>query len=150
MIMHYTLFIDEIDEPTWDITSDDRDEMLGWYFSIDREDRLRMFDAMKASGVDVVLSGHIHCRKPEQEVDGVRFFKCAGIGFPQWADRWPDGDPTLGYHRFKVSDEGISETFVPLEIESTSDEGFGPGGHPSEDERDYSLSWEPTPAEVDG
>lgn len=145
MIMHYALFVDEVDEETWDLT--DPECYHSWYFSIDREHRLRMFEAMKASGVDIVLSGHIHCRRPEQVVDGVRFFKCAGIAFPQWQEQWPDGDARLGYHRFEVSDEGISETFVPLEHESTSDEGFGPGGHPDPEERDYSLAWETPPEE---
>lgn len=145
MIMHYALFIDEIDEPTWDLTSDD--ERIAWYFSIDRPHRDRIFEAMKAAGVGIVLSGHIHCRKPEQVVDGVRFFKCAGVAFPQWADRWPDGDPRLGYHRFDVTDGGITETFVPMEAESTSDEGYGPGGHPRPDQRDYSLAWEDPPGE---
>jgi predicted phosphodiesterase len=145
MIMHYALFIDDVNEETWDLTDDS--QYHAWYFSIDKQDRLRMFEAMKASGVDIVLSGHIHCRKPAQVQDGVRFFKCAGIGFPQWADRWPDGDPTLGYHRFEVSDAGIEETFVPLERESDSDEGYGPGGHPDPEERDYSLAWNDPPEE---
>lgn len=143
LIMHYALFIDDVREETWDLT--DSDQYHAWYFSIDREYRLRIFEAMKASGVELVLSGHIHCRRPEQVFDGVRFVKCAGIAFPQWADRWPDGDPTLGYHRFEVSDTGISETFVPLQVESSSKDGYGPGGHPHPSERDYSLAWE-TPA----
>ncbi|MGI5819522.1 MAG: metallophosphoesterase family protein [Armatimonadota bacterium] len=145
LIMHYALFINDVNEETWDLT--DASQYHSWYFSIDKPDRLRIFEAMKASGVEIVLSGHIHCRRPEQVFDGVRFFKCAGIAFPQWPDRWPDGDPTLGYHRFEVTDSGIAETFVPLEQESTSDEGFGPGGHPDPEERDYSLAWEEPPAE---
>lgn len=139
MVMHYALFIDELDEAPWDLT--DQAQYHSWYFSIDPPHRQRIFEAMKASGVEIVLSGHIHCRKPEQVVEGVRFFKCAGIAFPQWADHWPDGDARLGYHRFEVSDAGISETFVPLEHESASQNGYGPGGHPHPDERDYSLAW---------
>ncbi len=148
MIMHYALFIDDVNEKTWDLT--DPDHYHDWYFSIDREHRLRMFEAMKATGVKIVLSGHIHCRKLEQVIEGVRFLKCAGIAFPQWADRWPDGDTTLGYHRFEVSESGIAESFVPLEIESDSDEGYGPGGHPDPEERDYSLAWEEPPEEIVG
>jgi len=145
MVMHYALFIDDVREETWDLTDDS--QYHSWYFSIDREHRLRMFEAMKSAGVELVLSGHIHCRKPEQVCEGVRFLKCAGIAFPQWQDHWPDGDPALGYHRFEVSDDGISETFVPLETESPSDDGFGPGGHPDPEERDYSLAWEMPPQE---
>ena len=140
MVMHYSLFIDDLHEPPWDLTK--REQYHDWYFSIDPPHRQRMFDAMQASGVELVLSGHIHCRKPEQVADGMRFIKCAGIAFPQWAQRWPDGDTRLGYHRFEVSDAGISETFVPLVRESSSQEGYGPGGHPHPDERDYSLAWE--------
>lgn len=146
MIMHYALFIDDLDEKNWDVTDDD--ERLAWYFSIDEPHRSRIFDAMKETGVDIVLSGHIHCRRPEQVVDGVRFFKCAGIAFPQWANRFPDGDPALGYHRFKVAENSITEKFVPLSHESTSTEGYGPGGHPTADQRDYSLAHEPPPDEV--
>lgn len=146
MIMHYALFIDDLNEKEWDLTRDE--EYHAWYFSIDEPHRSRIFDALKATGVDIVLSGHIHCRHPEQVVEGVRFFKCAGIAFPQWADRWPEGDPRLGYHRFTVSDAGITETFVPLEAESTSDDWYGPGGHPAPEERDYSLARQEPPAEV--
>lgn len=148
MVMHYALFIDDVNEETWDLTDDG--QYHSWYFSIDREPRLRMFEAMKAAGVELVLSGHIHCRKPEQVFDGVRFLKCAGIAFPQWGDHWPDGDPTLGYHRFEVDDGGITETFVPLRTESTSGEGYGPGGHPDPEERDYSLAWQEPPEQFRG
>ena len=45
----------------------------------------------------------------------------------------------------EVSDAGIAESFVPLAQESTSDEGYGPGGHPTVEQRDYSLAWEDPP-----
>lgn len=140
MTMHYTLFVDTLDEPHWDITN--ADEYHNWYFAIDPPHRQRIFDAFKKSNVDIVLSGHIHCRRPPQTVDGIRFYRCAGIAMPQWADRWPDGDASLGFYRFDVSDQGIVETFIPLTEESQSPEGYGPGGHPKPEERDYSLAWE--------
>ena len=140
MIMHYALFIDELNEKTWDLTREE--ERIAWYFSIDQPHRGRIFQALKASGVELVLSGHIHCRKPPQTEHGIQFIKCAGVAFPQWADRWPDGDPRLGYHKFHVTQDGIRETFVPLVRESQSKEGYGPGGHPRPDQRDYSLAWE--------
>ncbi|MDA0710115.1 MAG: metallophosphoesterase [bacterium] len=140
MTMHYTLFVEAPHEPAWDITR--ADEYHDWYFSINPPHRQRIFDAFKKTGVDIVLSGHIHCRRPPQTVDGIRFYRCAGIAMPQWADRWPDGDATLGFYRFDVTDDGIRETFVPLSSESKSVEGYGPGGHPKPEERDYSLAWE--------
>lgn len=140
MTMHYPLFITELDEPNRNHTI--KEEYNDWYFSIDQPHRSRIFAAFKASGVEIALSGHIHCRRPVQVADGIRFYKCAGIGFPQWATKWDDGDPALGFFRFDVTGDGIIETFIPLEHESTLEGGYGPGGHPRPEERDYSLAWE--------
>lgn len=140
MTMHYTLFVERLDEPHWNLAN--RDEYHNWYFGIDPPHRQRIFEAFKNAGVEIVLSGHIHCRRPPQMVDGIRFYRCAGIAMPQWADRWADGDPRLGFYRFDVGDHGIRDTFIPLERESQSKAGYGPGGHPKPEERDYSLAWE--------
>ncbi|MFP6718710.1 MAG: metallophosphoesterase [Candidatus Poribacteria bacterium] len=77
MTMHYALFIDHINEPKWDLTK--QHEYHNWYFTIDPPHRLRIFEALKAAKVNMVLSGHIHCRRPVYQIDGIRFFKCAGI-----------------------------------------------------------------------
>ena len=61
---------------------------------------------------------------------------------PQWQSRFPDGDARLGFYSFELSDAGIRDTFIPLEKESTAQGGYGPGGHPRPEERDYSLAWE--------
>ena len=37
---------------------------------------------------------------------------------------------------------GMVDTFIPLAQESKSIEGYGPGGHPKPEQRDYSLAWE--------
>jgi len=140
VIMHYTMFVDDMDEETWDVMK--QEAYTAWYFSIDKPHRLRMFEALKASGVTHVLSGHIHCRRPAQVVDGVRFIKCPGVAFAQWSTKWDDGDPRLGIMRFRVTDDGIEERFVPLERESTAEGAYGPGGHPPPEDRDYSLAWE--------
>ena len=135
MMMHYALFIDEIDEPGFEIS--DPGEYFDWYFGIDPPHRARMFEAFKAAAVDVVFSGHIHCRRPARTVDGIRFCKGASTAFGQWADRWPDGDATLGFYRVDVGDGGLRETFVPLEAVSSAAGAYGPGGHPPPEERHY-------------
>lgn len=141
-VMHYALFIDRIDEPTFDPAKSDQD-YLNWYFGVDREPRLRILECFRKSGVQIVLQGHIHCRRPVEVVDGIRFYKTpAGGGWGQWANRWPDGDVTLGFHRLDVSDAGIDVTFVPLEKVSQP-RGYGPGGHPLPSKRDYSIAQEP-------
>ena len=53
----------------------------------------------------------------------------------------PDGDPSLGFLKYEVSDQRIESAFVPLAETSTA-KGYGPGGHPEPDERDYSIAWE--------
>lgn len=140
VMTHYALFWDEMDEPTYDPT--DRGQFVRWFFNINREPRLRLFEAFKAAGVDLVISAHLHVRRPVQSVDGIAFLKAsAGGGRPQYGDVWSDGDATLGFHRFDVTDEKIEITFVPLENVSTA-EGYGPRGHPPKHLRDYSIAWE--------
>jgi predicted MPP superfamily phosphohydrolase len=137
-ITHYPLFLDDLHEPNFDI-SDPR-QYLDWYFGIDEPGRGRIMDVFKATGADLVISGHVHCRKTSFR-QGIRFDINPSSAFGQWADRWEDGDVTLGFVRYDVSDEGIISTFVPLENVSTR-KGYGPGGHPGPEERDYSIAWE--------
>ena len=61
---------------------------------------------------------------------------------PQYLDKWEDGDLRLGFYCFHVGKDTITESFVRLTFESPADGGYGPGGHPSSDQRDYSLAWE--------
>lgn len=135
---HYPLFLDTMDEPTFDLTKPD--EYLPWYFSIDREHRLRIAALLKQAGVSIVISGHIHCFKRDI-ADGIRYIKAPATCMSQLTNRWPDGDGTLGFLRFEVSDDSIREELVPLRVVST-DKGYGPGGHPKPEQRDYSLAWE--------
>ena len=142
VVMHYALYIDRIDEPTFDLAASDLD-YLNWYFGVDHPHRLRMIELYKAGGVNIVLQGHIHCRRPPEIVDGIRFYKTpAGGGWGQWQNRWHDGDVTLGFQRLDVSDTGIDVRFVPLDAVSAA-RGYGPGGHPLPEHRDYSIAQEP-------
>ncbi|HET6452819.1 MAG TPA: metallophosphoesterase [Armatimonadota bacterium] len=135
-IMHYPLFIDEPNEPNFDI----RERYLDWYFGVDEPSRSRIMHIFKDTASDIVISGHIHCRRTTH-VDGIRFDYAPATAFHQWADRWPDGDPTLGFLKYDVSEQGIECSFIPLEKVSTA-KGYGPGGHPPPAQRDYSIAWE--------
>jgi 3',5'-cyclic AMP phosphodiesterase CpdA len=137
-LMHYALFVDSPEEPNFNISS--KDTYNDWYFGIDDPGRSQLYEVFKKTHTDIVLSGHIHCRKAHQ-IDGIRFYKGPATSFPQWPDRWPDGDSTLGFQRFDVTENGIDYTFVPL-TQISQKTGYGPGGHPPPEERDYGLAWE--------
>ena len=137
-IMHSALFIDDVDETNFDII--DPDHYLDWYFGIDNPARRHLLDVFRATGTDLVISGHVHCHRAHG-VDGIRFEIGPSTAFGQWGNRWPDGDPRLGFLRYDVTDAGIRSTHVPLERVSTAT-GYGPGGHPSPDQRDYTVAWE--------
>jgi len=138
-LMHYALFADSIDEPAWDITKDE--EYIEWYFTVDHNHRDWLFELFRDTHTERVITGHIHCRK-DHVAGGIHFDLAPGTAFSQWDDRWPDGDPTLGFYRFDVDDTEMKRTFVPLAKVSARTDGYGPGGHPTEEMRDYSLAWE--------
>ena len=138
MLNHYALFIDDLDEPNFDVTAPE--SYTAWYFGIDNPYRQRIFDAYKAAHVTIVFSGHIHCRRPVQVIDGIRFYKAPSTAFSQWDDRWEDGDPTLGFFHCHVTEQDLEVEFVPLEKESTATGGWGRGGHVKPEDRDYSLA----------
>jgi len=137
-LTHYPLFTEDLHEANYDITDPGR--YPNWYFGIDEPYRSRVFKIMKATGVTHVLSGHVHVRKRFFQ-DGVHFDIGGSTAFTQKGIPWPDGDHTLGFQRYDVTEEGIEYAFIPLEKVSTA-VGYGPGGHPRPDQRDYSLAWE--------
>ncbi|UCH62053.1 MAG: metallophosphoesterase [Fidelibacterota bacterium] len=138
MTNHYALFIDDPDEPNFDITK--QESYQAWYFGINQPYRQRIFETYKAAHVEIVFSGHIHCQRPEQIVDGMRFYKSPATAMAQFADRWEDGDPKLGFYHCRVTDDHIEVSFVPLKKESTATGGWGKGGHIKPEDRDYSLA----------
>ncbi|MBT3343709.1 MAG: hypothetical protein HN404_11985 [Gemmatimonadetes bacterium] len=146
MTMHYMLFFDRPEEPTWDLMKEE--EYYRWYSTIDEPHRSRMLEAFKRAKVEIVLSGHIHCRRPEQVVDGIRFYRAAGIAMPQQPNAWPNADPRLGFYRFDVEEEGIRDTFIPLDHESTAEGNYGLGGHPPAETRDYTIALEKPPEDL--
>ncbi|MBN1347922.1 metallophosphoesterase [candidate division KSB1 bacterium] len=141
-IMHYALFINELHEPNHDIA--DPDHYTDWYFGIDEPHRSRLMDIFKATNTTRVITAHIHCRK-DHFTEGIAFDLAPATCFAQWHDKWSDGDPTLGFLKYNVSQTGIEKTFVPLEKISARTDGYGPGGHPKPEARDYSLAWKKQP-----
>ena len=138
-LMHYALFLDDLAEPTRDVGAPE--EYLDWYFSVDAPVRRRLMPILEKAGVTRVITGHIHCRR-HFEVGGIAYDFAPGTAFAQYVDRWPDGDGTLGFLDYEVDESGIACRFVPLRSAAEDIEGYGPGGHPPPDDRDYSLAWE--------
>lgn len=139
-VTHYPLYIENMDDGPFDIHNPQ--EYPLWYFSIDQPHRGRIFELMKRAKIEIALSGHIHCRRPVQVIDGVRFYKGPATSKSQGRDLWEDGDPTLGFQRFDVTDNGIKYQFIPLDKVSMRDDSYGPSGHPTPEQCDYSLAWE--------
>jgi len=139
-MMHSALFVDDLDEPNWDIT--DSENYHDWYFGLDEPQRSRLLEVFRATDTDLVLGGHVHCRKTHF-AEGIRFDIGPSTAFGQWGDRWEDGDDTLGFLRYVVGDNGLEYNFVPLAKVSQRKNGYGPGGHPLPQLRDYSIAWEP-------
>ncbi len=137
-MIHSAVFVDDLHEPNFDIT--DPEHYHDWYFGLDEPYRGRIVDVFKATGTTLVLGGHVHCRKKHRAED-IDYHINPSTAFKQWGKRWPDGDDSLGFVRYDVTDDGIDDTFVPLAKESNA-KGYGPGGHPLPKLRDYSLAWE--------
>jgi len=141
-VMHYALFVERPDEPDWDPTQPEH--YHDWYFSVDQPGRGRLMDLFQSTGATLVISGHIHCRRALM-ADGIRFDYAPATSFGQWAGRWPDGDPALGFMVYTVSADGITGRFEPLrEVVQAAGEPYGVGGHPLPAARDYGMAWDPS------
>lgn len=138
-LMHYALFINELNEPNFDIS--DPAQYLEWYFGSDEPQRSRLLEIFLATGTNRVITGHIHCRK-DHFAAGIAFDLAPATSMSQWADKWPDGDPTLGFFEYAVTETALKKRFVPLARISRRTDGYGPRGHPKPEMRDYSLAWE--------
>jgi predicted phosphodiesterase len=138
-MMHYWPFMEQPDESTWDLTSDD--EYDNWYFSIDPPHRQRLWKALQNAHVDTLFCGHVHTGRPMQLVDGIRVYRTQAAGnTAQLYERWPDADTRFGFHRCDVNPSGIEVTFVPGDDQCDEFESFGPMGHPNVEARDYSIA----------
>ena len=142
-MIHPALFADRFDEPDWN-PSTHREE---WYFVLDGVHRRFLVEIFRATGATHIITAHIHCRRMV-DLGGMKISFAPSTAFPQWADRWPDGDPTLGFLRGDVGPEGLAIRFIPLRRRSTR-KGYGPGGNPGLEGRDYSAAWEQPPLDVE-
>lgn len=93
------------------------------------------FEIFKKTHANRVITGHIHYWKDHY------YDLAPATCFSQWQDKWPDGDPTLGFFKYDVSVDKIEKSFIPL-AKMSKKQGYGPGGHPSPEQRDYSKAWE--------
>ena len=143
-MMHYWPFMEQPDEPAWDLT--DPDHYDNWYFSIGPPHRQRLWELLQASGVDILFCGHVHTGRPVQVVDGIRLYRTQSAGnSAQLAERWSDADTRYGFHRCDVTQDGIQVSFVLGEDQCEEFDSYGPMGHPGIKTRDYSVAREKPP-----
>ena len=143
-LMHYWPYIERPDEPAWDITRPDQYD--NWYFSLDAPHRKRLLNLLKAARVEILFCGHVHTGRPMEPLDGIRIYRSPAAGnTSQMQERWPDAETRVGFHRCDVSASGIEVTFVPGADQCEEFGTFGPWGHPSPEERDYSAAREKPP-----
>jgi hypothetical protein len=135
-ILHPALFADRVDEPDFNPHT----ERVPWYFVLDSAERHYVFDVMKRTGATDLITAHIHCRR-HVEVDGIRIHFAPSTAFPQWGKRWQDGDETLGFLQFVVEAGTVTPRFVALDSVSKR-KGYGPGGNPPVEGRDYGAAWD--------
>lgn len=139
-MMHPALFVHDLDEPNAPAT----DPMS--YLSVDSPHRQRMMQVFRDTGAELVISGHLHARH-QTTVEGITFQHAPSTAF-RGREIWPQGDPSLGFFRCDVHAQHIAIEFIPLERESSA-AGYGPGGNPPLEGRDYSLATELPPLKLE-
>lgn len=143
-VMHYWPFMEQPDEPAWDLA--DADQYDNWYFSIDPPHRQRLWESLQRAKVDLLFCGHVHTGRPVQVVDGIRVYRTQAAGnTAQLAERWPEADSRFGFHQGRVTADGIDVCFVPGADQCAEFGTYGPLGHPPVDQRDYSVAREQPP-----
>jgi len=135
-IIHPALFLNEPEEVNWDMHRNRRE----WYFSVDDPHRSRILRVFKKTETSLVISGHLHIVR--KVVRGEMTFQYApSTAFIYRQHHIRDGRNALGFLKCIVDEKGVHPEFVPLKNVSHQ-KGYGPGGNPAPQDRDYSLSWE--------
>ena len=140
-VMHPALFVHDVDEPNYP-----PNEGRASYFGVDRPHRDRMLHVFRRTCSYLGLSGHLHARR-QVNVDDITFQYAPSTAFVG-QELWPEGDTSLGFLRCDVSDAGIEVTFIPLARTSDAT-GYGPGGNPPLEGRDYTVAWEKPALDLD-
>ncbi len=146
-MMHYWPFMEQPDEPAWDLTKADRIRQLVLFHRSAAPGAALATPA--AAGVELLFCGHVHTGRPVQTVDGIRIYRTPAAGnTPQLAERWPDAETRvrLSSLRRRIPN-GIEVTFIPGDDQCEEFDSYGPWGHPRIDERDYSVARERPPLE---
>lgn len=147
-VMHYWLFMEDPDEPDWDLTNEE--EYDNWYFSISPPHRQRIWKILQQAGVDILFCGHVHTARPVQHLDGIRIYRTQAAGnTAQLTDRWKEIDTRFGYHRCTVVDDRIDVEFILGDDQCEEFGTYGPLGHPKVEDRDYSVAQQHPPIEPD-
>ena len=147
-VMHYWLFMEDPDEPDWDLTNEE--EYDNWYFSISPPHRQRIWKLLQQAGVDILFCGHVHTARPVQHLDGIRIYRTQAAGnTAQLTDRWKEIDTRFGYHRCTVVDDRIDVEFILGDDQCEEFGTYGPLGHPKVEDRDYSVAQQHPPIEPD-
>ena len=147
-VMHYWLFMEDPDEPDWDLTNEE--EYDNWYFSISPPHRQRIWKILRQAGVDILFCGHVHTARPVQHLDGIRIYRTQAAGnTAQLTDRWKEIDTRFGYHRCTVVDDRIDVEFILGDDQCEEFGTYGPLGHPKVEDRDYSVAQQHPPIEPD-
>ena len=147
-MMHYWPFMERLDEPAWDLT--DPDQYYNWYFSINPPHRQRLWQLLQAAGVTTLFCGHVHTGRPVQEVKGIRLYRTQAAGnTAQLQERWPDADTRFGFHRCDVTEDTVEVKFIPGLDQCDEFGTYGALGHPTVEERDYSVAREHPPLSAD-
>ena len=147
-MMHYWPFMEEPDEPDWDIQNEHHYD--NWYFCINPPHRKRLIGLLKEARVEILFCGHVHTGRPVQVFDGIRLYRSPAAGnTAQLTERWTDAETRVGFHRCEASQTGIEVTFIPGDDQCEEFDEYGPWGHPSLDQRDYSLAREKPPLQPD-
>jgi len=149
-VMHYWLYLDDPEEPTWDIGRED--EYLLGYFGIDAPQRRRLLQILEDAAVDVLFCGHVHTGRPVERVGRMRVHKTPAAGnTAQLVERW---DPRAvetrqGFQLARVTEDGIEVSFVAGADQCAEFGAYGPLGHPRLQDRDYGLAQERPPLAPD-
>lgn len=143
-IMHYWPFMENADEPTWNI--EDPNQYDNWYFSVDNPFRIRILDLLDAAKVNVLFCGHVHTGREMVRYKGIDVYRAPSAGnTSQLEERWKNAETRVGYYQCEVGHDDLHVRFVPGKDQCEEFGTYGTWGHPTPEQRDYSMAREKPP-----